>query len=225
MHFEQSWHNHLGKFMETETMKQLSEFLDAERAKGNQIYPPQESIFTAFDLTPFDAVKAVIIGQDPYHGPGQAHGLSFSVPHGVKIPPSLRNIFKELVTDIGCPTPVHGNLESWAHQGVLLLNNCLTVEDGKAGSHHGKGWESFTDTAISQLAEIREHLVFILWGRKAAEKCHAIDTSRHMVLTSAHPSPLSAHNGFFGSCPFSRTNSYLEAHGHTAINWNINQAR
>ena len=224
MHIEQSWHNHLGKFMASETMIQLFEFLDAERAKGSQIYPPQTSIFSAFDLTPFNTVKAVIIGQDPYHGPGQAHGLSFSVPHGVKTPPSLRNIFKELVSDIGCTTPEHGNLENWAHQGVLLLNNCLTVENGKAGSHQGKGWEAFTDAAISQLAEIREHLVFILWGRKAAEKGHAIDASRHLIVTAAHPSPLSAYNGFFGSRPFSRTNSYLKAHGQTAIDWNINES-
>ena len=224
MHIEQSWHNHLGKFMASESMTQLFEFLDAERAKGSQIYPPQTSIFSAFDLTPFNTVKAVIIGQDPYHGPGQAHGLSFSVPHGVKTPPSLRNIFKELASDIGCTTPEHGNLENWAHQGVLLLNNCLTVENGKAGSHQGKGWEAFTDTAISQLAEIREHLVFILWGRKAAEKGRTIDASRHLVLTSAHPSPLSAYNGFFGSCPCSRTNNYLETHGHKAINWDINES-
>ena len=224
MHIEQSWHHHLGKIMDGKQMSQLSGFLDAERAKGRHIYPPPESIFTAFTLTPFNAVKVVIIGQDPSHGPGQAHGLSFSVPDGVKIPPSLRNIFKELVSDIGCPAPVHGNLESWAHQGVLLLNNCLTVENGKAGSHQGKGWEAFTDAAISQLAEIREHLVFILWGRKAAEKGHAIDASRHLIVTAAHPSPLSAYNGFFGSRPFSRTNSYLKAHGQTAIDWNINES-
>lgn len=222
MHIEKSWHDHLDEVVHGKHMTQLFEFLDAERARGRQIYPPKASILRAFDLTPFEAVKVVIIGQDPYHGPGQAHGLSFSVPKDIKTPPSLRNIFKELVTDIGCPTPTHGNLESWAQQGVLLLNNCLTVENGKAGSHQGKGWEVFTDAAITQLAEIREHLVFILWGRKAAEKGRAIDTSRHLVLTSAHPSPLSAYNGFFGSRPFSRTNTYLEAYGHKPINWHIN---
>ena len=225
MHIEQSWHHHLGAVMNSKEMTQLFRFLDTERANGISIYPPPESVFMAFDLTPFDAVKVVIIGQDPYHGPRQAHGLSFSVPQGVKTPPSLRNIFKELVSDIGCPTPLHGNLESWAQEGVLLLNNCLTVEDGKAGSHHGKGWEAFTDAAISQLADIREHLVFILWGRKAAEKGRTIDANRHLILTAAHPSPLSAYNGFFGSRPFSRTNSYLEAQGQTAINWDTSQAR
>ena len=224
MYFEESWHHHLGNVIDTKQMAQLFGFLDADRAQGKQIYPPQESIFTAFDLTPFDAVKVVIIGQDPYHGAGQAHGLSFSVPQGVKTPPSLRNIFKELTSDIGCPAPLHGNLESWARQGVLLLNNCLTVEEGKAGSHQGKGWEAFTDAVIRQLAETHEHLVFILWGRKAAEKGSAIDTSRHLIINAAHPSPLSAHNGFFGSRPFSRTNSYLKAHGKAAINWNINES-
>lgn len=222
MYFEQSWHHHLGNDTVTKQMTQLFGFLDAERAQGKQIYPPQASIFTAFDLTPFDAVKVVIIGQDPYHGAGQAHGLSFSVPQGVRIPPSLRNIFKELVSDIGCPIPLHGNLESWARQGVLLLNSCLTVEDGKAGSHQKIGWEAFTDAAIRQLAITHDHLVFILWGRKAAEKGNAIDASRHLIINAAHPSPLSAHNGFFGSRPFSRTNSYLQAHGKAAINWNIN---
>ena len=224
MYFEQSWHHHLGNVIDTKQMTQLFGFLDAEHAQGKQIYPPQTSIFTAFDLTPFDAVKVIIIGQDPYHGAGQAHGLSFSVPQGVKIPPSLRNIFKELASDIGCPTPLHGNLESWARQGVLLLNSCLTVEDGKAGSHQKIGWEVFTDAAIRQLAEAHQHLVFILWGRKAAEKGSAIDASRHLIINAAHPSPLSAHNGFFGSRPFSRTNNYLETHGKTAINWNINES-
>ena len=224
MYFEESWHHHLGNVINTKQMTELFGFLDAERSKGIIIFPPQESIFTAFDLTPFDAAKVVIIGQDPYHGAGQAHGLSFSVPQGVKTPPSLRNIFKELTSDIGCPAPLHGNLESWARQGVLLLNSCLTVEEGKAGSHQGKGWEAFTDAAIHLLAETHEHLVFILWGRKAAEKGSAIDTSRHLLIQSAHPSPLSAYNGFFGSHPFSRTNSYLEAHGKTAINWNINES-
>ncbi|MGB1863976.1 MAG: uracil-DNA glycosylase [Candidatus Puniceispirillum sp.] len=224
MYFEESWHHHLGNVIDTKQMTELFGSLSAERSKGITIFPPQESIFTAFDLTPFDAVKVVIIGQDPYHGAGQAHGLSFSVPQGVKTPPSLRNIFKELTSDIGCPAPLHGNLESWARQGVLLLNNCLTVEEGKAGSHQGKGWEAFTDAAIHQLAKTHEHLVFILWGRKAAEKGSAIDASRHLLIQSAHPSPLSAYNGFFGSRPFSRTNSYLEAHGKTAINWNINES-
>lgn len=222
MQIEPSWHRHLDKVINAQEMTQLVKFLDDEHASGKKIYPPQSSIFTAFDLTPFDKVKVVIIGQDPYHGDGQAHGLSFSVPQGVKIPPSLRNIFKELVTDIGCTTPVHGNLESWAKQGVLLLNDCLTVEDGKAGSHQGKGWEILTDAAIKQLVNIHEHLVFILWGRHAAEKGRVIDSSRHLVITAPHPSPLSAHRGFLGSRPFSQTNSYLESHGRAAIDWDIN---
>ena len=220
----EQWRNLLEDEFRQPYLSELSAFLRAERAAGKEIFPVESEYFAALNATPPDAVRAVVLGQDPYHSPGQAHGLSFSVPHGVKTPPSLRNIFKELASDIGCTTPEHGNLENWAHQGVLLLNNCLTVENGKAGSHQGKGWEAFTDTAISQLAEIREHLVFILWGRKAAEKGRTIDASRHLVLTSAHPSPLSAYNGFFGSCPFSRTNNYLETHGHKAINWDINES-
>ena len=219
MYFEESWHHHLGKVINTKQMTELFGFLDAERAQGKQIYPPQASIFTAFDLTPFDTVKVVIIGQDPYHGAGQAHGLSFSVPQGVKIPPSLRNIFKELASDIDCPTPLHGNLESWARQGVLLLNSCLTVEDGRAGSHQGKGWERFTDAVIAALNQEHEGLAFILWGRKAQDKGASIDRDRHLVITSVHPSPLSAHNGFFGSRPFSRTNDYLAAQGKSPIDW------
>ena len=172
-----------------------------------------------FELTPFDKVKVVILGQDPYHGPGQAHGLSFSVAHGVAPPPSLQNIYKELATDLGVAHPGHGNLESWARQGVLLLNACLTVEDGRAGSHQGRGWEPFTDAVISALTRERENLVFILWGRKAQDKGAVIDRERHLVLTSVHPSPLSASNGFFGSRPFSATNAWLEQHGITPIDW------
>ena len=216
------WQSKLG--LDETYFAEIADFLKSER-KTHTIYPPDNQIFNALNSCTIEAVKVVILGQDPYHGAGQAMGLSFSVPRGEKIPPSLRNIFKELVSDIGCPTPLHGNLESWAQQGVLLLNNCLTVEDGKAGSHHGKGWEAFTDAAISQLADIREHLVFILWGRKAAEKGRTIDANRHLILTAAHPSPLSAYNGFFGSRPFSRTNSYLEAQGQAAINWDTSQAR
>ena len=163
----------------------------------------------------------VVLGQDPYHGPGQAHGLSFSVRHGVPKPPSLQNIFKELHADLGIAPPPHGNLEHWAQAGVLLLNSCLTVLDGQAAAHTGKGWEQFTDAVIDQLNQHRQHLVFMLWGRKAQEKGAKIDRQRHLVLASAHPSPLAAHNGFFGSAPFSKANEYLLRHGLTPVNWEI----
>lgn len=216
---EPSWKARLAPQFGSPHMAGLSAFLRAEKSAGKRIYPPGNQIFRAFELTPFETVKVVILGQDPYHGPGQAHGLSFSVAPGVAPPPSLQNIYKELATDLGMPHPGHGNLESWARQGVLLLNACLTVEDGRAGSHQGKGWEPFTDAVISALNRERANLVFILWGRKAQDKGAVIDRARHLVLTSVHPSPLSASNGFFGSRPFSAANDWLQSHGMTPINW------
>ena len=196
----------------------LTDFVRTEYQTAT-IYPPGRLIFNAFDLCPFDRVKVVIIGQDPYHGPGQAHGLCFSVNDGIAYPPSLVNIFKEIKADIGTEPPATGNLTRWARQGVLLLNATLTVRAHQAGSHQNKGWELFTDAVIRLLAEEKEHLVFILWGAYAQRKGAFIDRSRHLVLTSAHPSPLSAYNGFFGNHHFSRTNTYLEEHGETGIVW------
>ena len=216
---EDSWKTRLAAQFAADHMAALSQFLRAEKAAGKRIYPPGGQIFRAFDLTPFEQVKVVILGQDPYHGPGQAHGLSFSVGPGVAPPPSLQNIYKELAGDLGIAHPGHGNLESWARQGVLLLNSCLTVEDGRAGSHQGKGWERFTDAVITALNQEHKGLAFILWGRKAQDKGVSIDRDRHLVITSVHPSPLSAHNGFFGSRPFSRTNDYLAAQGKSPIDW------
>ena len=194
------------------------EFVKSEYSQY-QIFPPGRLIFNAFNLCPFDKVKVVIIGQDPYHGPGQAHGLCFSVNDGVPFPPSLLNIFKEIKNDIGTDAPTTGNLTRWAEQGILLLNATLTVRAHQAGSHQNRGWETFTDAAIRALAESKEHLVFILWGSYAQKKGAFIDRNKHLVLTSAHPSPLSAYNGFFGNKHFSRTNDYLKAHGETEINW------
>ena len=216
---EDSWKTRLAAQFAADHMAALSQFLRAEKAAGKRIYPLGGQIFRAFDLTPFEQVKVVILGQDPYHGPGQAHGLSFSVGPGVAPPPSLQNIYKELAGDLGIAHPGHGNLESWARQGVLLLNSCLTVEDGRAGSHQGKGWERFTDAVIAALNQEHKGLAFILWGRKAQDKGAGIDRDRHLVITSVHPSPLSAHNGFFGSRPFSRTNDYLAAQGKSPIDW------
>jgi len=216
---EPSWKARLDAQFAAPHMAALSAFLRAEKSAGKSIYPPGSQIFRAFELTPFESVKVVILGQDPYHGPGQAHGLSFSVAHSVAPPPSLQNIYKELASDLGIAHPGHGNLESWARQGVLLLNACLTVEDGRAGSHQGKGWEPFTDAVIAALNREREHLVFILWGRKAQDKGAVIDRQRHLVLTSVHPSPLSAAGGFFGSKPFSAANDWLQSHGMTPIDW------
>ena len=216
---EDSWKTRLAAQFAADHMAALSQFLRAEKAAGKRIYPPGGQIFRAFDLMPFEQVKVVILGQDPYHGPGQAHGLSFSVGPGVAPPPSLQNIYKELAGDLGIAHPGHGNLESWARQGVLLLNSCLTVEDGRAGSHQGKGWERFTDAVIAALNQEHKGLAFILWGRKAQDKGASIDRDRHLVITSVHPSPLSAHNGFFGSRPFSRTNDYLAAQGKSPIDW------
>lgn len=202
-------------------MKQLRAFLAAEKQRGKTIYPPGKLWFNALDHTPFSRVNVVILGQDPYHAPQQAHGLCFSVMDGVLPPPSLRNIFTELKRDIGITMPQHGNLTAWADQGVLLLNAVLTVEQGKAGSHQGKGWETFTDRIVALLNEQREHLVFLLWGSYAQKKGALIDRSKHLVLTSPHPSPLSAHRGFIGNGHFSQTNQWLLNHGLSPINWQL----
>ncbi len=218
---EASWKATLAAEFQQPYFRALKAFLVQEREAGRTFYPPARLIFHALNSTPVDQVKVVILGQDPYHGPGQAHGLSFSVPDGVPPPPSLVNIFKELRDDLGLPAPRTGNLEPWARQGVLLLNATLTVRAHQAASHQGKGWERFTDAVIQALNDDREHLVFILWGRYAREKGRIIDRQRHLVLTSAHPSPLSASNGFFGSRPFSATNRYLEQHGVQPIDWRL----
>ncbi|MEZ5461103.1 uracil-DNA glycosylase [Dokdonella sp.] len=214
-----SWKQRLSAALDDPRMQALGTFLRAEKAAGKIIYPRGSQIFAALDSTPFDAVKVVILGQDPYHGPGQAHGLSFSVPNGVAIPPSLQNIFKEITRDLGVPRPRHGCLTAWAEQGVLLLNAVLTVEHGMAGSHQGKGWEEFTDACIAALAGEREGLVFLLWGSYAQAKGRLIDNRRHLVLKAPHPSPLSAHRGFLGCGHFSLANRYLEQHGQRGIDW------
>ena len=218
---EESWKLRLKHEFSSNYMAKLSQFLHEERAAGKLIYPAANDIFTAFNLTPFDKVKVVILGQDPYHGSGQAHGLSFSVRYGLAPPPSLQSIYKEMASDLELSRPGHGNLEAWARQGILLLNSSLTVEAGKAGAHAGKGWEKFTDATITKLNTERIHLVFILWGRKAQLKGALIDPQRHMVITSAHPSPLSAYNGFFGSRPFSRANNYLARHNILPVDWSL----
>jgi uracil-DNA glycosylase len=215
---EPSWEKHLHGEFEKDYFARLTQFVRQEYATAT-VYPPGKLIFNAFDLCPFDRVKVVIIGQDPYHGPGQAHGLCFSVNEGVPFPPSLRNIFKEIHDDLGTPIPQSGDLTRWAEQGVLMLNATLTVRAGQAGSHQRQGWEEFTDAAIRALATERTHLVFILWGAYAQKKGDFIDRTRHLVLASAHPSPLSAYNGFFGNKHFSRANAYLVEHGETPIQW------
>lgn len=215
-----SWLQRLHGEFESQRMKDLKQFLLHEKQAGKNIFPRGEQIFSALNQTPFDRVRVVILGQDPYHGAGQAHGLCFSVPVGVKPPPSLENIFKELVSDVGGLKPSHGCLESWAAQGVLLLNSVLTVEESKAASHQGKGWEQFTDSIIRRLNDEREHLVFILWGAYAQKKAAFVDRKKHLVLECVHPSPLSSHRGFFGSRPFSKTNAYLQANGLEPIRWN-----
>lgn len=215
---EESWKQRLAAEFEKDYFVRLTEFIRSEYSRTT-IYPPAKLIFNAFDSCPFEQVKAVIIGQDPYHGPGQAHGLCFSVCEGIPNPPSLQNIFKEIQSDLGTPLPPNGDLTRWANQGVLLLNATLTVQAHQAGSHQRRGWEEFTDAAIRCLNEEREHLVFILWGAYAQKKGAFIDRNKHLVLTSAHPSPLSAYNGFFGNKHFSRTNEYLMAHGQMPIEW------
>lgn len=215
---EESWKPLLQPEFDKDYFRTLTDFVRQEY-RTQTIYPPGRLIFNAFNLCPFSQVKVVIIGQDPYHGPGQAHGLCFSVNDGIPFPPSLVNIFKEIKNDIGTEPPATGNLTRWARQGVLLLNATLTVRAHQAGSHQGHGWEAFTDSVIRLLADRKEHLVFILWGAYAQRKGAFIDRSKHLVLTSAHPSPLSAYNGFFGNRHFSKTNEYLKAHGMTEIVW------
>jgi uracil-DNA glycosylase len=216
---EPSWKKRLADEFEKPYFNELTTFVKEEYAEST-VYPNPKNIFQAFELTPFESVKVVILGQDPYHGPHQAHGLSFSVTDGVRNPPSLQNIFKEIESDIGeKPEKESGDLSRWATQGVLLLNATLTVRAGAAGSHQGHGWEEFTDAVIRKLSEEREHLVFILWGNYARTKGAHIDRSKHCVIESPHPSPFSAHNGFFGSKPFSKTNEYLESYGQTPIDW------
>jgi uracil-DNA glycosylase len=218
---EASWKARVGDYFDRPDMRALSDFLRAELRAGKAIYPPPKHIFAALDATPFEAVKVVILGQDPYHGPGQAHGLCFSVLPGVPIPPSLENIFKEIERDLHIPRPDHGCLIPWARQGVLLLNAVLTVERGLAGSHQGKGWEGFTDAVVDHLNRERENLVFLLWGSYAQAKGRLIDTHRHCVLKAPHPSPLSAHRGFIGCGHFSKANAWLREHGLAQIDWRL----
>ena len=215
---ESTWQQRLQSEFDKPYFENLTAFVRHEYAT-NTVYPPGSQIFAAFDACTFDQVKVVILGQDPYHEPRQAHGLCFSVNDHIPFPPSLQNIFKEIESDLGIPVPRSGNLTRWAQQGVLLLNATLTVEAHRAASHQGRGWETFTDAVIHKLAEEREHLVFILWGSYAQRKGDFIDRSRHLVLQSPHPSPLSAHRGFFGNHHFSQTNQYLEAHGVDPIQW------
>lgn len=216
-----SWLQHLAPEFDAPYMQQLKQFLLQEKAAGKVIYPASKDMFNAFNSTPLDKVKVVIIGQDPYHGPGQAHGLCFSVQPGVAIPPSLQNIFKEQQNDLGVPYPKQGYLQSWAEQGVLLLNATLSVEQGKAGSHQGRGWEIFTDKAIHLVGRETEGVVFLLWGSYAQKKAELIDDSKHLILKAPHPSPLSAHRGFLGCKHFSKTNQYLNQQNKTPINWAI----
>ncbi|MFK7863956.1 MAG: uracil-DNA glycosylase [Pseudohongiellaceae bacterium] len=218
---EPSWHAVLGDEFEKDYMVALSEFLRLERARGETLYPPSNEIFAALNTTPLSATRVVILGQDPYHGEGQAHGLCFSVKSGIKIPPSLRNIYKELAADMGCPTPSHGTLNAWAKQGVLLLNSVLTVRSGEASSHKDSGWEHFTDKIVEILNKEKTNLVFLLWGNYAQKKGNSIDRKKHLVLTAAHPSPLSASRGFFGNHHFSTTNAYLEKHKLKPIDWQL----
>ena len=218
MKIEQSWKALLQEEFDKPYFAEFTEFVRAEY-KSYRIYPPGSQIFNAFNLCPFDKVKVVIIGQDPYHGPGQAHGLCFSVNDGVPFPPSLRNIFKEVNADTGAPIPQSGNLTRWATQGVLLLNATLTVREHSAGSHQRRGWETFTDAVIRIISEQKSKVVFILWGAYAQSKASLIDSSRHLVLRSVHPSPLSAHAGFFGNHHFSLANDYLVRNGLTSIDW------
>ncbi len=214
-----SWLIHLKEEFSKDYMLKLRKFLLEEKMKNKTIFPPSKQIFSALNLTPFENVKVVILGQDPYHGVGQANGLCFSVTRDTRLPPSLKNIYKELSADLKIKQPIHGDLSSWAKQGVLLLNNVLTVEEGLAASHQGRGWETFTDFIIRILSEKKMHLVFILWGSMAQKKGSVIDEKKHHIIQSVHPSPLSAHRGFFGSRPFSKTNSYLQSKGIGPIDW------
>lgn len=218
---EAGWLSQLEQEFPQPYMQALRAFLREEKDQRKVIYPKGKEIFRAFNTTPFAAVKVVILGQDPYHGPGQAHGLCFSVPPSIQIPPSLKNIYKELKTDLGITPARHGNLQSWAEQGVLLLNSVLSVEKGQAASHQGKGWEVFTDAAIARLNEHRDSLVFMLWGSYAQRKGQIIDAQKHLVLKAPHPSPLAAHRGFFGCQHFSKANNYLRQNNVQEINWSL----
>ncbi len=218
-----SWHDVLGPEKEKDYFKNILSFVAGRRAAGARVYPPRGEVFNAFRHTALEDLKVVIIGQDPYHGPGQAHGLCFSVRPGVPPPPSLQNIFRELRDEYGegFPFPEHGCLESWARQGVFMLNSSLTVEEGRPQSHANIGWARFTDTVIEKINECTEHTVFMLWGAPAGKKCARVDRSRHLVLTCAHPSPLSAHRGFFGCGHFRKCDAYLAEHGRTPVDWRI----
>lgn len=217
----ESWRAPLRDQFACPHMQGLKQFIEAEKAAGKRIFPKGNEYFRALDLTPLDQVKVVVLGQDPYHGAGQAHGLCFSVQPGVRTPPSLVNIYKELESDLGLPRARHGFLEHWARQGVLLLNSVLTVEMGRAASHQGKGWETFTDAIVRLVAQKEEPVVFLLWGAYAQRKAGFVDSGRHLVLKAAHPSPLSAHNGFLGCRHFSQANDFLEAKGRGAIDWRL----
>lgn len=221
----ESWRDALAPVLAAPEARRLGGFLASEEAAGKRIYPPRGTRLAALELTPLDAVKVVILGQDPYHGAGQAHGLSFSVQNGVKVPPSLVNIFKEQESDLGLPRPAHGNLTAWARQGVLLLNAALTVEDGRPASHAGKGWEAITDAVVAAVAVRPEPCVFMLWGSHARKKAANVPglgrDSHHLILTAPHPSPLSAHSGWFGSGHFSRANAFLAAQGRGAVDWRL----
>lgn len=220
----ESWRAALDPVLATPKARALAAFLAAEEAAGKVIYPPRGTRLAALALTPLAAAKVVILGQDPYHGPGQAHGLSFSVPDGVRIPPSLRNIYQELASDLGLPRAASGNLRRWAQRGVLLLNAVLTVEDGRPAAHQGKGWEELTDAVVAAVAAKAEPCVFLLWGSHAQKKALSVPglaTSQHLVLTAPHPSPLSAHRGFLGCRHFSQANAFLEAHGRGAVDWRL----
>lgn len=218
---ENSWKNALKEEFGKPYLPALFDFIKAEKAQGKTIYPPGSLIFNAFNSTAFEQVKVVILGQDPYHGQGQAHGLCFSVQYGVKPPPSLVNIYKELETDLGCKPPNHGNLQDWANQGVFLLNAILTVQANQAASHQNKGWENFTDAAIEALSEKRSNLVFMLWGKFAMQKAEKIDHTKHLILQAPHPSPFSAHTGFLGCKHFSKANEYLIRNGVEPISWQL----
>lgn len=221
MNLAEGWGDVLAPHLQTESMDALRLFLASEVKAGKTIYPAQKNVFRAFQSMPFNDVKVVILGQDPYHGPGQAEGLSFSVPPGVKVPPSLKNIYKELVTDVGFQIPNHGHLMPWVEQGVLLLNTVLTVEAAQAGSHQKRGWEQFTDAVIQEVNARLNNVVFLLWGAPARKKATMLDSSRHCILEAPHPSPLSAHRGFLGCQHFSKTNVYLRANNRNSINWQL----
>lgn len=218
---ERSWKTALSAELSAPYVAGIQAFLKSETDAGKQIFPQAPDRFAALDLTPLERVKVVILGQDPYHGDGQAHGLCFSVQPGVRVPPSLKNIYKELESDLGIPKARHGNLVSWARQGVLMLNAVLTVESGLAASHRGRGWERFTDAVIARVNALEHPVVFLLWGAYAQKKAQFVDEGRHLVLKAAHPSPLSAHNGFLGCRHFSQANAFLERHGMTPIDWRL----